>query len=132
MWGVISQRQQLAIGHILINDENLPAFDFLEISNEITESVINRSSERKATGYDGIPISLIKENKTTLSPILTHIINLIMRTSKFPDSQKIARVTPLHKKGSKSDPNNYRPIYNFNSIIQTCRKDFSITAAFPL
>ena len=39
----------------LINDKNLPAFDFLEISNEITESVINRSSERKATGYDGIP-----------------------------------------------------------------------------
>ena len=28
----------------------------------------------------------------------------------FPDSLKVARVTPLYKKGSKDDPGNYRPI----------------------
>ena len=38
------------------------------------------------------------------------MINLIVKHSVFPDSQKIARFLPLHKKGDKSELNNYRPI----------------------
>ena len=70
-------------------------FDFLEITNNIPESVINNSSPKKAVGYDGISMKIIKENKNAISPIC--MINLIVRTSKFPDTQKIARVRPLHK-----------------------------------
>ena len=41
---------------------------------------------------------------------LTYIFNLSLEKGEFPDPLKIARVTPLYKKGSKSDPGNYRPI----------------------
>ena len=41
----------------------------------------------------------------------------MIHTSKFPDSQKIARVKPLFfKKGSKFDTNNYRPISVLTAI----------------
>jgi retron-type reverse transcriptase len=40
--------------------------------------------------------------------------------SSFPDSFKIARVIPVHKKGSKTAPENYRQI----SILPTISKIF--------
>ena len=33
-----------------------------------------------------------------------------MALGSFPDACKIAKVKPLFKKGSKTDPSNYRPI----------------------
>ena len=41
---------------------------------------------------------------------ITELCNLSMRLDGFPDACKIAKVKPLFKKGSKSDPSNYRPI----------------------
>ena len=41
---------------------------------------------------------------------ITELCNLSMRLECFPDACKIAKVKPLFKKGSKSDPSNYRPI----------------------
>jgi hypothetical protein len=49
-----------------------------------------------------------------------YIFNLSLRTKIVPSSWKIAKVTPLFKKGSLSDPNNYRPI----SILPSLAKIF--------
>ena len=38
-----------------------------------------------------------------------------MRLQKFPDSYKLSNVIPIHKKDSKTNPKNYRPI-SLNSI----------------
>ena len=43
------------------------------------------------------------------SPI-AQLCNLSISTSTFPDHCKSAKVLPLYKKGSKTDPKNYRPI----------------------
>ena len=99
-----------------------PEFGFLEVSNEITLNFIKQASSRKATGYDGISMKLIKQNQQLLAPILTHMINLVIKCSLFPDSQKIARVKPLYKKGEISDPNNFRPISILTSISKLCEK----------
>ena len=85
-------------------------FCFQEISEEITAKILSKSSIKKAVGCDGISMKLLKDNSSTFAPILTHKISLIVKHSVFPDSQKIARVRPLHKKGDKSELNNYRPI----------------------
>ena len=116
----------------LIKNTHIEQFDFLEISPEITAEVIGNSSAQKAVGYDGISMAIIKDNKTILAEVLTHMINTIIRTSKFPDSQKIARVRPLHKKGDKSDRNNYRPISILTAISKITEKVLAIQLRYFL
>ena len=83
-------------------------FHFEEVLEDEVFSIINQLNT--ATGYDKISVKLLKENLLTLTPVLTFLINLAISTSTFPDCLKTARVTALHKKGSKLDLTNYRPI----------------------
>ena len=39
-----------------------------------------------------------------------YLFNTSIETSQFPDSWKVARVTPIFKNGAKTDQSNYRPI----------------------
>ena len=68
----------------------------------------------------------IKENRSTLLPVLVELVGYIIKTSHFPDSIKIARVKPLFKKWCKYDMTIYRPIsilnINFKLYIQDCGK----------
>src|SRR5678815_2478653 len=44
------------------------------------------------------------------SPPLVQLYSLCLNTSTFPQCWKHAHVQPIPKKGSRSDPSNYRPI----------------------
>ena len=41
---------------------------------------------------------------------LSYIFNMSLSKGVFPDAIKIAKVTPVYKKGEKDIPGNYRPI----------------------
>ena len=41
---------------------------------------------------------------------LVYLFNTSLETSQFPDSSKIARVSPIFKDGDKTEQSNYRPI----------------------
>ena len=44
-------------------------------------------------------------------PSVCHIVNISIKSRKFPTKWKIAKVVPLYKgKGSKFDPKSYRPV----------------------
>ena len=65
---------------------------------------------KKACGHDNMPVQLIRDSAPYISHPLAYIFNLSLETGKVPDEIKIAKVTPLHKKGPREDPGNYRPI----------------------
>jgi hypothetical protein len=69
----------------------------------------------KATGYDNIPFSIVKDSIDQIDKPLAFIINLSLSQGIFPDQMKISRITPLYKSGDKSQFCNYRPI----SILPT-------------
>ena len=73
-------------------------------------TVINILDAGKSTGPNGIPVFLLKSFRHFFSFWLSTLINLSFETGIFPDILKIAKVHPLHKKGSKLDHLNYRPI----------------------
>ncbi len=72
------------------------------------------SGTSKSCELDALPTSLLKKTLSAHLPALCEIVNLSMKTGKFPSSLKTANVTPLIKKPSL-DVNilkNYRPVSN--------------------
>ena len=71
-------------------------------------------NHKKAPGPDSIPAKLIKECATQFSTPLTLLYNKSIMLAKYPGQWKLARVTALYKKKSRSLPENYRPISLLN------------------
>ena len=83
--------------------------------------IISKFKTNKASGPISIPVDIFKFINNDISPLLTKIINISMNTGIHPDKLKIAKVTPIFKKGSKLKASNYRPISllsNINKIFE--------------
>ena len=72
--------------------------------------IISQMNNNKSVGPNSIPIPILKILKDHISKPLSLIINDSFTTGIFPNKLKIANVTPIFKKGSRVDKNNYRPI----------------------
>lgn len=89
----------------------------------VVRKLLAKLNERKAAGLDNIPSRLLKMAGNIIAPSLTLIFIKSINTGIFPTEWKLARVTPIFKKGKRDDPHNYRPI----SIIPTVAKIFEKT-----
>ena len=80
----------------------------------LTSKEINNSIKQlklgKASGPDHIPVGLVKDASEYISNPLSLIYNASMSKGSFPDTWKIARVSPIFKSGAKDERSNYRPI----------------------
>ena len=84
--------------------------------------IINNPNANKSPGHDELPILLIKESKYAICSYLSKTLNKCLFNGHYPDILKIAKVTPIFKRGQRNDPNNYRPIFvlsPFNKIAIT-------------
>jgi len=102
---------------VLKTNEKLSDIQFTR--KEIEELIVNLDV-KKACGPDLISHKMLKECVHTISEPLHILFTRSLHESYFPDSWKIAQVTPLFKKGDKSLPSNYRPI----SLLSCCGKLF--------
>ena len=64
----------------------------------------------KSPGYDDISFNVIKHIYEYICIPLKHIFQLSVSQGIFPDSLKIAKVTPIFKSGEVTNLSNYRPI----------------------
>ena len=64
----------------------------------------------KTTGPDKIHAWILKEGRFGLCKPLLMLFNLSLKCGILPTGWKQAFVTPIFKKGSWYDPNNYRPV----------------------
>ena len=62
------------------------------------------------SGYNNIHVNVIRDLYNELKTPLMNIINLSLNTRIFPDRMKVAKATPIFKKGEKSIISNYIPI----------------------
>ena len=85
-------------------------FEFSEVSECDIKKVIKNLSTKKASGYDEIPVKLIKMTNRQICKTLTMIINMCISQQIFPDNMKKANIIPLYKKKDKLDKNNYRSV----------------------
>ena len=72
--------------------------------------IIKKLKKKSSRGLDGFAPQLLKYLPSKFINCIVHIFNLSLRKGKFISSFKAAKVIPIHKKKSKSDMNNFRPI----------------------
>ena len=101
-----------------INTEN--SFIFSCSSHDIIDTTIDNLNLNKPTTFNNIPAKIIAEHKNTCSQHLLQFYNACITESKFPSQMKHADITPVYKKGEKTDKKNYRPV----SILSAFSKIF--------
>ncbi len=74
------------------------------------EKLLNSLNTNKATGPDGLSGRLLKETAKSTAPLIRAIFQRSLETGSLPEVWKTATVSPIYKKGSRSDPANYRPV----------------------
>ena len=74
------------------------------------EKIIDGLDMKKATGPNSIPNIILKSFKLFLFVWLSRLVNLCFEVGVFSNILKSDKITPLHKKDSKLDVINYRPI----------------------
>jgi len=89
--------------------EGITLSDIL-ITNLAVENKLKSLDSNKAQGPDQIPARVLKELSRELAFPLTVLFNKSIATGIVPDEWKTAEVTAIFKKGSRSDPGNYRPV----------------------
>jgi len=71
---------------------------------------IKQPKRNGSAGPDNIPAEFYKTTCNYILVPLSIIFNLYIQTGELPGIWKAASITPVFKKGSSSDPSNYRPI----------------------
>ncbi len=82
----------------------------IEITREEVLDQLQLLDTSKAFGPDKISPKFLKEGAAELAGPLQKLFNCSIAQSVFPNIWKYANVLPLHKKNSKDNVNNYRPI----------------------
>ena len=71
---------------------------------------IGKLKTRSAPGPDGITPELLQKLVDHVATPLSMIFTKSMREGTVPEDWRTANVTPIHKKGPRTDPGNYRPV----------------------
>ena len=85
-------------------------FNFHAINTQITKNIIQSINSSQSRGHDGITSELLKLINEDICSSITLIINQSLTSGIFPSHLKIAKITPIYKKGNKQCIANYRPI----------------------
>ena len=80
------------------------------ITKDEVKKLLDKLNINKSAGSDGIHPRVLREAAKEISTPLFLIFSKSIQEGLVPSAWKEATITPLHKKGSKKVPGNYRPV----------------------
>ncbi|XP_055615194.1 uncharacterized protein LOC129761497 [Toxorhynchites rutilus septentrionalis] len=94
----------------IVNSSIDRADDLLVLSHREVNQGLSDLDPGKSAGPDRLPAKLLKEIKDELIEPLTTLFNYSLTSGYFSPLWKISHITPNHKKGPRSDVENYRGV----------------------
>ena len=91
-----------------IGNQNKFSFEPVALSDVVKE--INDINPNKSSSKDSIPPKMLKISSEATANILQKLLNDSLETGTFPDSLKLADITPVFKKKDPLNKTNYRPV----------------------
>ena len=82
----------------------------VDINEQIVRDAIGRLREFSAPGPDKVANKVIIELENEIAKPLAVLFRKSLDNSRIPDDWRLSNVSPVYKKGPKSDPGNYRPV----------------------
>ena len=103
-----------AVPDVFINNNDV--LNSIIVTERDVLKCIDKLKVNKSPGPDAISPRILKEAKLEFVTPLTSLFNNSLQSGTMPEEWKLANVTPIFKKGSKSLPSNYRPI-SLTSVV---------------
>ena len=94
----------------------------IDINEDKVRKLLKDLKVNKAAGPDGIPASILSYASEELAKPLSVLFCRSLDEGQLPEDWKLAYVTPIFKKGSKSSVNNYRPVSLTSIVCKTLEK----------
>ena len=96
-----------------------PEPDILECEVKWT---LGSTAVNKASGYDGIPIELLKTLKDDAVKVLHSICQQIWKTQQWPQDWKRSILIPIPKKFGTKECSNHWTITHISMLVRSCLK----------
>ena len=93
-----------------MNDMYETEIQDIQVSREDIQKRLEKLNMNKSCGPDNIHPRVLRETAKSASIPLEKIFNLSLSSGECPNDWRTANVTPIHKKGNRTDPSNYRPV----------------------
>ena len=103
-------------------DTSTPILDKITISLDDITKELNNISVHSATGPDKISPKILKECKDQLAEPLLKLWQRSLETGQIPKILKQQTIVPIFKKGSRGNPENYRPVSPTSHVIKICER----------
>ena len=101
-----------------MSEEKLPSITPLAFNTNGILKLLDGLNASKASGPDNIPVRILKECAVQIAPFLQALFTQSLQTGELPVDWQTAFITPLFKKGDRSQPSNHRPV----SLTSVCCK----------
>jgi len=101
-----------------LNLKTTEALDNIVFTEADVLSLLRKLNVRKSPGPDNIHPRVLKECADELVSPLYTLFRASLSAGELPQVWKVATISPIFKKGSRSDVSNYRPI----SLTSVCCK----------
>ena len=106
-----------------LSSKNNNSFIIIATNKEEICKIISSLNINKSCGPNSIPTKILHPVQDQISKHLSTIYNnLSFSTGIFPTILKTAKVIPIHKKDSKLEVSNYRPIFLLSNIDKIFEK----------